>query len=481
MRFTFIFLLVSSLSFGQAKVSGDDSESAYSLSECIDYALEHNVALRQTKLAYEASLNQLEASKLDLYPTVNGQFNVNSNFGRNVDPFSNDVVTSAIATNTAGVGSSILLFNGGRLKNTIESNKLGLKASQLDIQAQRNNISLQVAVAYLNVLSSRELVEVALKNLEVTQLQLDRTNKLVDAGALSPTNVFDLEAQMANDEFQLVNARNSVENAKLTLLQAMNMTSFGTFVVEGVNVPEPSLQPYPQSANEVYEAAINFLPEVTAAETREELAQKNIEIANAVGLPSIFANANWGTAYSTAAKNLTPGETTFNPIPISAQVDGQTVAGIINFPQQTFNRENIPYFSQFGNNQNMNVGIGMNIPIFNGFNRKFQVQGAKIQKLQAELSTESTQLGIRQNIEQAYITMLNASKSYMASSAQVDALERSFVAAESRYSQGASNFVDYNLAKTNLDRALATEIQAKYEYLFRLKILDFYQNKPLTF
>jgi outer membrane protein len=391
------------------------------------------------------------------------------------------VVTQTIGTNRLGVGSSVLIYNGGRLKNTIESNKLGLKASQLDIQAQKNNISLQVAVAYLNVLSSRELVEVAVKNLEVTQLQLERTNKLVDAGALSPTNVFDLEAQIANNELQLVNARNNVENAKLTLLQAMNMIGADDFVVQGVNVPEPNLQPYPQSANDVYQAAINFLPEVTAAVTREELAQMNIEIAKSVGLPSISANANWGTAYSTAAKNLTPGETTFTQVPISAQVDGQTIAGIINFPQQNFNRENIPYFSQFGNNQNMNVGIGMNIPIFNGFNKKFQMQGAKIQRLQAELNTESTQLGIRQSIEQAYITMLNASKSYIAATAQVDALERSFVAAESRYSQGASNFVDYNLAKTNLDRALANEIQAKYDYLFRLKILDFYQNKPLTF
>jgi outer membrane protein len=481
MRFTFILLLISSLSFGQAGVSGDDSAEGFSLSECIDYALEHNVALRQTKLAYESSLNQLEASKFDLYPTVNGQFNLNSNFGRNIDPFSNDVVTSTIATNSIGIGSSILLYNGGRLKNTIESNKLGLKASQLDIQAQRNNISLQVAVAYLNILSSRELVEVAVKNLEVTQLQLERTNKLVDAGALAPTNVFDLEAQLANNELQLVNSRNNVENAKLTLLQAMNMTNIDGFIVEGVNVPQPSLQPYPQSVSEIYNAALNFLPEVTAATTREELAQMNIEIAKTVGLPSIFANANWGTAYSTAAKNLTPGETTFTPVPISAQVDGQTVAGIINFPQQNFNRENIPYFSQFGNNQNMNVGIGMNIPIFNGFNKKFQMQTTKIQKMQAELNTEGTQLGIRQNIEQAYITMLNAAKSYSASTAQANALERSFVAAESRYSQGASNFVDYNLAKTNLDRALATEIQAKYEYLFRLKILDFYQNKPLTF
>jgi outer membrane protein len=481
MRLTLLLFLISSLSFGQASLSADDRSGGYSLSSCIEYALEHNIQLRQTKLAYEASLNQLEESKYNLYPTVNGSFNLNSNFGRNIDPFSNDVVTQTIGTNTAGIGSSVLLFNGGRLKNTIESNKLGLKASQLDIQAQKNNISLQVAVAYLNVLSTRELVQVAVKNLEVTQLQLERTQKQVDAGALSPTNVFDLEAQIANNELQLVNAQNNVENAKLTLLQAMNLTDMEGFVVQGVNVPEPSSQPYPQSANEVYEAAINFLPEVTAAAVREDLAQKNIEIANSVGLPSIFANANWGTAYSTAAKNLTPGETTFSPVPISAEVGGETISGIINFPQQNFNRENIPYFSQFGNNQNMNIGIGMNIPIFNGFNKKFQVQSAKIQKMQAELNTESTELSIRQSINQAYITMLNAAKNYSASTAQVVALERSFVAAESRFSQGASTFVDYNLAKTNLDRALATEIQAKYDYLFRLKILDFYQNKPLNF
>lgn len=480
MKKLLLLLLLGTTAFGQGKLSSSEEDDVFSLQECIQIALEKNILLRQTKLAYEASLNQLNQARFDLYPSINGQFNLNSNFGRNVDPFSNDIVTQTIGTNSMGIGSNVLLYNGGRLKNTIERNKLDLQASQLDIESQKNTISLQVAVAYLNILSARELVEVSRKNLEVTQLQIERTQKLVDAGALSPTNLFDLEAQQANNELQLVNAENSVESAKVTLLQAMNITSETPVNLPSLELPNPSLSPYPQTPQQVYEAAINYLPEVMAADIREALAEKNVEIAKTVGLPSIFANMNWGTAYSTVARNPVPGETTFTPVPITTEFNGETIAAIINFPQQNVSFENIPYFKQFGNNQNMNVGIGMNIPIFNGYNKKFQTQAAKIQKMQAELNTESTLLGIRQNVDQAYITMLNAAKNYSASMAQSEALRKAFVAAENRYSQGSSTFVDYNLAKTNLDRALATEIQAKYEYVFRLKILDFYQNKPLT-
>lgn len=479
--FLSLFLLLFFGAEAQVSQVSGDTETTYSLQDCITYALKNNVQLRQAQLSFESGLNELERSKQTIYPTVNGQFNLNSNFGRNIDPFSNDIVTQAIGTNTFGVGSNVTLYNGHRIKNTIKRNELSLQASQLDLLAQKNNISLQVAVAYLNVLSSNELVKVAEKNLEVTQIQLERTTILVRGGALPETNVFDLNAQVANNELQLVNAQNNIENAKLGLRQAMNILDNRNFEVTEVTVANPSLSPYPQTATEVYEAAISYLPDVKAAKVREEVAQKNIEIAKAVGIPSIFANANWGTAFSTVAKRAIPGDPTFTEVPVSAVVDGQTVAGIINFPQQNFTRENIPYFSQIGNNQNANLGIGMSIPIFNGNNKKFQMQAAKIQKLQSELNSEGTLLGIRQSIDQAYITMSNAAKNYSASQAQVEALTRSFEAAESRFSQGASTFVDYNLAKTQLDSALANLIQAKYDYLFRVKILDFYQNIPLSF
>ncbi|MFT6880359.1 MAG: outer membrane protein [Psychromonas sp.] len=475
------FLFATTLSQAQTQLSTADEEESYSLSECIDYALGHNISLRQSQLAVENSIVGLNQSKSDLLPTLNGSFNLNSNFGRNIDPFSNNVVTNAIGTNSIGAGARVVVYNGYRKRNTIDRNTLDLAASQLDLEAQKNNISLNVAVAYLSVLSSEDVIEVAEQNLIVTRLQLERTQKLVSAGALAETNIFNLNAQLANDQLNLVNAQNGYRSSILTLKQNMNLMANKEIQVVRVKVPSPSSQIYPETPAEVYEAAIFYLPEVKSSQIREEMAEKNIQIAKSVGLPSVFANVNWGSAFSTAAKNITPGQPTLNAVNASATFDGQVIPFTFNVPQQNFNQENIPYFSQLGNNQNMNAGISVQIPIFNGYNKKYQMQSAQIQKLQSILTTQSTKVGIRQNIDQAYINMLNASQSYRANTAQVDALRKAFEAAEASYNAGASNFVDYNLAKTNLDRALANQIQSKYDYIFKIKILDFYQNKPLVF
>jgi outer membrane protein len=237
--------------------------------------------------------------------------------------------------------------------------------------------------------------------------------------------------------------------------------------VSRIVVPDPNIINYGENANSVYQTAVGYLPEVKAGEIRLKAADKNIAIAKSLGLPSLSANTSWGTAFSSAAKRLTETGTTSNPIPVSAQFDGQTIPFVINFPQTSFASDGIPYFRQLGSNQNLNVGISARIPIFNGYNQKYQTQAAKIQKMQVDLQNQSVKLQIKQNIDQAYITMLNAQKRYSATLAQTNALERSFKAAESRYNVGASNFVDYNLAK--------------YDYIFRIKILDFYQNKPLEF
>ncbi|AWV99353.1 TolC family protein [Arcticibacterium luteifluviistationis] len=480
-RLLFILFLGSLAATAQTKLSGAGSPKTYSLYECIDYALEHNITLRQSELAIESSSIRLKQSKAAVLPSLNGQVNANTNFGRNIDPFSNDVVTSTIGTNSLGAGANMLLYNGYRLKNTIIRSELDLEAARLDVETQKNNISLNVAVSYLNVLSSEDMIEVANQNVIVTKLQLDRTDKLVKAGALPETNIFNLNAQLANDELQLVNAQNGYQSNILTLKQNMNLQNYDAISIERVEVPNPSMQVYPETPEEVYEAALNYLPEIKSSIMREKMAEVNIQIAKAAGLPSISANVSWGSSYSTIAKNIVPGATVYNPIAVSAEFEGQTIPFVVNFPEQSVTRESIPYFNQLNNNQNLNIGVSMQIPIFNGYNKKYQMQSAQIQRRQSELTTENAKVGIRQNIDQAYINMLNASKSYSANSVQVNALQRAFEAADASYNAGASNYVDYNLAKTNLDRALANQIQSKYDYIFKIKILDFYQNKPLEF
>lgn len=484
--FTFLMaLFATSTAFSQGGAIGNDDVKAngdpYSLREAIDYAWTHNIELRQTQVSVQGNLNTLEQSRWLKYPNLNGSFGLNANFGRNIDPFSNSVVTQTIGTNNVGLSSSMTLYNGFRIKNTVALNELNLTAAKQDYDAVKNNIALNVANAYLQVLSTDDLILVAEKQLEVTKYQFERTRKLVAGGALAEANMYDLEAQLSNDELQLVNAQNNHESAILTLKQVMNMPGVERIAVQRVEVDNPEMQPYPESANEVYRSAIAYLPEVKAADTRIEAALKNIEIANAVGLPTVSANANLRTAYSSVAKRSIAGEQTFRQVPVSAEFQGQTVPFVLSLPQQNFTGENIGYFDQLNNNQNTTFGVFANIPIFNAYNKKYSVQGAKIQKLQTDLQAENTKLTIRQNIDQAFISMSNAAKSYSATLSQVRALEKSFTAAESRYNAGASDFTDYNLSKTRLDQAAANLVQTKYNYVFRIKILDFYQNKPMSF
>jgi outer membrane protein len=476
-----VLVISGTHTFAQTKVTGSEMGQKFSLRACVDYAISNNVTLKQSQMAVESGIVQLNQSKAAKLPSANGQFNLNGNAGRNVDPFTNGIVTNTIGTNNMGVGLSVPIFDGSRNNNIIERNRLSLEAAQMDVATQKNNVSLQVAVAYLNVLSAEDLIDVSERQLDVTRLQLERTQKLVNSGALAETNLFDLEAQMANDELSLLNARNSLESAILTLKQAMNAPADLNLRVTRIDVPDPNIVNYGENANNIYQTAIGYLPEIKAGEIRLRAADKNIAIAKSVGLPSISASTSWGTAFSSAAKRLTEAGTTSNQIPVSAEFQGQTIPFVINFPQTSYTSDGIPYFRQLGSNQNLNLGISARIPIFNGYNQKYQSQAAKIQKMQVELQNQSTQLTIKQNIDQAYITMLNAQKRYSATLAQTNALEKSFKAAESRYNAGASNFVDYNLAKTNLDRAKSNLIVAKYDYIFRIKILDFYQNKPLEF
>ena len=465
----------------QTKVTGSEVAQKYSLQACIDYALNNNISLKQSQMAVENGIVTLNQAKVANLPSANGQFNLNGNAGRNVDPFTNSVVTQTIGTNNMGVGLSLPIYNGGRIKNTVDRSQLSLEAAQMDIATQKNNVSLQVAVAYLNVLSTEDLIDVAQKQLEVTRLQLDRTQKLIRSGALPETNMFDLEAQQANDELSLINAENNHESAILTLKQAMNAPAEMVVQVSRIDVPDPNILNYGESAQNIYETAIGYLPEIKAGDLRVKAADKNIEIAKSVGLPTISATTNWGTAVSSVAKKWIAGTPTVNQIPVSAEFEGQTIPFVINFPQASYTSEGIPYFKQLTGNQNLNLGLSARIPIFNGYNQKYQTQAAKIQKMQVNLQNDATKLQIKQNIDQAFITMLNAQKRYSATLLQTNALERSFKAAEARYNAGSNTFVDYNLAKTNLDRAKSNLIVSKYDYIFRIKILDFYQNKPLAF
>lgn len=481
------FLLANTITFAQSSAvsgSGERSTSTgdkITLQEAIDFALKNNLSIKQNNLQVEQGLNTLEQSKWARYPSLNAGTNFNVFTGRNINPFTNGIITNTVGSNGFGLNSAVTIFDGYQTRNGIALNQLNLEASRLDLQAMKNQITLNIVVGYLNVLSQQDLLAVAQRQMEVTQTQLERTQKLVNAGSLPETNLFDIKAQLANDEVSVVNAENAIVSAKLTLKQLMNAATDRDIEVVRVEVPNPSIQPYPNSSAQVYEIAQSFLADVQAADMRVKASQKGVDIAKGLKMPVISATANINSNYTTAAENVNVTQRIVETEAGYVNVAGTRYPVFAFVPTSSTTSEKINYFRQLTGNANNSFGVSVRVPIFNGYNTKFRLTNAQINQKQSEVQAENVRLRLRQDIDQAYVNLSNSAKRYSALGNQVKALEESFRAAESRFNVGSLNALDYSISKTNLDRARINQIQAKYDYIFRIKILDFYQNKPLSF
>lgn len=451
------------------------------LQEAVDAALKNNLSVKQSGLAVENSLNTLDASKWARYPNLNGSANLNLFSGRNINPYTNGIITNTVGSNGFGLSSGVTIFDGYQTRNNIALNATNLEIAKLDLQAMKNTITLNVVVAYLNILSQEDLLAVSQRQLDVSRIQLERTQKLVNAGSVPETNLFDIQAQLANDEVQVVNAENAILSAKLTLKQLLNLSAERNIDVVRIEVPNPNIQPYPNSPAEVYEVAQSFLADVQAADMRVKAAQKSVDIAKGLRYPVISAFANANTNSTTAAEKVLVTQKIIEQEAGYVNVAGVRYPVIAVLPTTSSTTEKIGYFRQLGGNVNLSAGISARIPIFNGYNAKFRTTGATIQQKQAEVQAENVRLRLRQDIETAYVNMSNSAKKYSALGNQVRALEESYRAAESKFNVGSLNSLDYSISKSNLDRARVNQIQAKYDYIFRIKILDYYQNKPLNF
>ncbi len=471
----------SAVSGSRERTTTNSTGDRVSLQEAIDFALKNNLSIRQNSLQVEQGLNTLEQSKWARYPTLNGGTNFNVFTGRNINPFTNGIVTNTVGSNGFGLNAGVTLFDGYQTRNGIALNQLNLEASRLDLQAMKNQITLNIVVGYLNVLSQQDVLAVAQRQMEVTQTQLERTQKLVNAGSLPETNLFDIKAQLANDEVSVVNAENAIISAKLTLKQLMNAAADRDIEVIRVEVPNPSIQPYPSSSAQVYEVAQSFLADVQAADMRVKASQKSVDIAKGLKMPVISASAALNTNYTTVAENVNVTQRIVETEAGFVNVAGVRYPVIAFLPTSSTTSEKIKYFRQLTGNANNSIGLNLRVPIFNGYSTKFRLTAAQINQKQSEVQADNVRLRLRQDIDLAYVNLTNSAKRYSALGNQVSALEESFRAAESRFNVGSLNALDYSISKTNLDRARINQIQAKYDYIFRIKILDFYQNKPLSF
>ena len=445
----------------------------YSLKQCIDTALNRNILVQQTGLQMQSAEVDKNQAKMNLLPNVNSRWNYGNNFGRNVDPITNTYTNNQLSSSNAGLDAGVILFNGMRLQNLIQQTNFSHKAAALDYKQAKDNLVLNVILAYMQVLVSEDVLSVSRAQLLVTKKQIERMEIMVKEGSAGNFQLTDMKGQMANEQINIVNLENSLQQAKLTLCQLMNIPYSASLQLErGIQLNETF---YAQSSPEVIAAAMEYMSLVKANEFRVKSAEKNIQIAKSGYYPTISLGASAGSSYSNLFTRLVP--TTISEITTGDYIKNGSTRTPVYKEIQNFSTNSVGYFKQMENNLGFFAGVNMQIPIFNNLQIKNRVRQAKLQLKNTQLTAENTNYQLTQNIEQAWLNMQASYNRYSMLKEQLTNFEESFRAAEVRFESGVINAAEFLIAKNNLDRTKINLVQTQYEYSFRTRLLDFYQGK----
>lgn len=453
------------------------AQEIWDLKKCIDYALENNLQVKQTRLNQNLAEENYLRSKAATLPTINGFASHSYNFGRTIDPFTNQFATQTVQSNAFSLSANWILFNGFQTIYNIKQNNYALLANKYDLEKIKNDIALAVISAYLNILYLEEQNQIAEQQVLLSQKQVERVTLLLNAGIVAKGTLLDLQAQLANDELQKVNIQNQLELAYLNLMQLMELNTTEKIKIIKPQTVLPAENALNMSSTGIYQIALNNQPDIKAAELRVNSAYMGLKAAKGAYAPRLTLSASYGTGFSGLRKEVigNPILTGFDTVGITTAMDYVLV------PNYTFNTRVTPFNKQLEDNQNRTIGVNLVIPIFNGLQARTAASMAKIQRSNAELALESAKRQLEKNIQQAYADALAAYKKFLATEKSVNALSEAYNYTEQRFNVGAINALEYNDAKNRLARAQAELLQAKFDYSFKVKILDFYQGKPIGF
>ncbi len=418
------------------------AQEKWSLQKCINYALANNIAIKQQELNSQYQLNQLNQSRYNKMPSVGASVSQNLSFGRS-ETLAGTYDNYTRANTSGDVSANMVIWKGGILNKTIQQNELNLKASMESLQKAKDDVALFITSAYMEVLFAKEMVTVTEKQVDQTQKQIESSKKLVEAGKIAEGVLLEIQSQLAREQLSVVNQKNSLQIALLNLTQSLELVDYSNFDIVSPEIPELKAQMSIKNVSNVYGTAVESRPEIKGAQYELENAKVALAISEGGKLPTLSAYAGVSNNYSL--------------------------------------HKNAPSFSDQINAQiGEKIGLSLDIPIFSKFQNRTNIQNSKLQIESKELDLESAKKTLRKEIEQAYTNALAALQTYNANRIAVRSMEESFRYIEEKYNVGLVNSVEYNDAKTNLAVAQSDLIQAKYSFVFRTKILDFYQGLPLT-
>lgn len=455
-----------------------DAPKVWTLKECIDYALQNNINVKRSLLAVDNAEINLLQSKATMLPTVNGGASYGLNWGRSVDPTSNLFIQQQINSINFNGNSSFLLFNGLRLLNTVRQNQLENKASIEDYNKAKNDVILSVITFYLNVIFNKELYQNAQFQLNTTNQQLDRTRKLASAGSVPLGNVLDLEAQSATNELNLVNRENALNLSLLQLKQALQLAGSTPMDVEVPTIAMVEELALAKNAEDIFSIAKDAMPEMKAAQLRVSSTNMALKAARGNYMPRLNLVGNVFTNYSSAFKVPVDFETV-GPAPQIGVVQGSNTPVFSMSPQIRAILAEKPRSDQFSDNISKALSFQLQVPIFNGLATRSNVQRSIISNQQAVINLQDNENRLRQSVETAYNDALAAAKTFQSATKQVTARDEAYRMNKQRFENGAINFVDYQVSENNLFQAKSDLLRAKYDFIFKKKVLDFYEGKQI--
>lgn len=447
--------------------------TVWSLEACVNYAYENNIQIKQGMLSVMNSEVNYDQSRWNQAPTLNGFANHNYNYGRTIDPTSNTFVNRSIQSNNFQLSTGIVLFNGFQLSNTVQQNKYAFLATQQDLEVTMNNIALNIANLYLQILFNAEALKISQSQIETSAKQVERSQKLYDAGSIAETELLNLKAQLANDKYNFIVSQNNLDIAYVNLKNALQLGPIDSF-----EIVKPAFDSVPQFKDlnlaELYNSTVAERPEVRRANMQLMSAEMGYKVAMGGRSPRISASGSVTTLYSSARED------------ISLQPAGTTQIGVVegsNTPVLAPNFERTatptPFSDQVNNNFGQSVGVSMSIPILNGGQVNASINRAKIQVAQNELNVAQAQNTYFVDLSNAYAQFKAADAQYTAAQQNLEAQTLNLDATTKSFEAGVINTVDYQNALNSKLRAEAALLQAKYELIFRAKIIDFYKGEPL--
>lgn len=444
----------------------------WSMEQCINYAWDNNIQVKQAVLNQQIAKNNVVESKANMLPSVNAFASHTYNYGLTINPFTNTFANQEVTADDFALSGSLTLFSGFQNINTVKQNELTYRASQLDLQFNKNSIALNIAQGYLQILLNKELLTIANNQQNISQQEVDRTKKLVDAGSLAKSNLLDIESQEANDEVTAINAQSQLDLSMLSLAQLLDLDSAQmlTIISPEISIDENNTLDGPEK---VFTKALTTQPDVMSAQTKWESAERTEAISRGGLYPKLTLTGSIGTGFSTANTEVIGQNVTYDTIKTTIPTVG------VLYPVSSYVTRIVPYGKQLNNNANESFGFRLTIPIFNGLQSNIAFQNAKLNAQNAYYNYQLSELNLRKTIQQAYADALASLKNYQAVKKSVVALRESFNYTQSKFDVGMATSLDYNTAKTNLEKAESNLVQAKYTYVFKAKVLDFYEGKPL--